>query len=133
MGLDWAMSKKIDLDGVAIVGDGGENTPPVFARQHNQYTAARNKTLPVYLYQTYCDPKYAQSQGGNPGNFANFMRELGVAFTAFDLTGGKIDYYSIPNLVQTMNASRFGVVEKIMACPLLTLDQVLPQPLAVGR
>ena len=34
------------------------------------------------------------------------------------------DYFSLPNLVQTMNANRFGVVDKIMAAPLVTLDQV---------
>lgn len=124
VGLDWAATKSLDLDGVAIVGDGGENTAPVFAEAHKGYQHRFNKSLPVYFYQTYCTPAYAAQPGGNPKNFSNYMGLASIPFTTFDLTSGKVDYYSLPNLVQSMNASRFGVVEKIMACPLLTLDQV---------
>ncbi len=133
VGLDWAMSKGLALDGVVIVGDGGENTPPVYAHAHQVYAHRNDKSLPTYLYRTFCPPQYAQSEGGNPRNFDRLMKQSSLTFTEFDLTSGKVDYYSIPNLVQTMNVNRFGVVEKIMACPLVTLDQVLPQPLAAGR
>lgn len=133
IGLAWATEKRLDLDGVVIVGDGGENTAPLFAAAHVEYKRTFDKNLPVYLYQTYCSPQYSLSPGGNPKNFATWMARAdiagysspgGIPFTTFDLTSGKVDYYSIPNLVQSMNASRFGVVEKIMACPLVTLDQV---------
>lgn len=124
IGLAWAIHKRLDLDGVVIVGDGGENTPPLYAAVHKDYEKIFGEDLPTYLYQTFCPPNYAMSQGGNPRHFKNFMDQAGLTFTQFDLTSGKVDYYSIPNLVQSMNASRFGVVEKIMACPLLTLDQV---------
>ena len=65
--------------------------------------------------------------------FKRYMDQMGLSFSEFDLTRGQVDYYSIPNLVQSMSVSRFGVVEKIMACPLVTLEQVLPQLAAVGR
>jgi hypothetical protein len=52
------------------------------------------------------------------------MRASGLAFTTFDLTSGKTDFYSVPNLVQSMAANRFTVVDRVMACPLVTLDQV---------
>jgi hypothetical protein len=144
IGLAWAIEKQLDLDGVVIVGDGGENTSPIFSLIHAEYRKRFDKSLPVYLYQTYCEPRYAQSLGGNPANFGIFMEgrslpgmylpmRTPVPFTKFDLTGGQVDYYSLPNLVQSMNASRFGVVEKVMACPLVTLDQVLPQTVAAGR
>lgn len=140
VGLAWAIEKRLDLDGVVIVGDGGENTAPIFANAYGEYKRRFDKDLPVYLYQTFCPPQYAMTPGGNPQNFAKFMA-LGanpmapspIAFTSFDLRSGKVDYYSIPNLVQTMNASRFGVVEKIMACPLVTLNQVLPNLAEKGR
>ncbi len=61
---------------------------------------------------------------GDPRLFGRNMAQVGAQFTEYDLSSGKIDYYSIPNLCSSMNASRFGVVEKIMACPLLTLEQV---------
>jgi hypothetical protein len=136
--LEWAESAKLDLDGVVIVGDGGENTAPFFAMEWRRYAKKHDKRVPVYLYQTYCDPRYAVSTGGNPKNFETVMNGRmptaygwrgdfsgePVPFTAFDLTHGQIDYYSIPNLVQSMSANKFGVVEKIMACPLVTLEQV---------
>ena len=123
IGLAWAIEKGLQLDGVAIVGDGGENSAPLFVNAHRVYKQKFDKELPTYLYQTYCAPNYALSPGGNPRNFAKLMEDGGTPFTAYDLTKGT-DYYAIPNLVQTMSASRFGVVEKIMACPLVTLDQV---------
>lgn len=124
IGLAWAIDKKLDLDGVAIVGDGGENTAPLFVNAHGVYKNKFDKDLPVYLYQTYCPPQYAMSSGGNPRNFGALMEQSHTPFTAYDLTSGKVDYYSLPSLVQTMSASRFGVVEKIMACPLVTLEMV---------
>lgn len=133
VGLHWALSYGHELDGVAIVSDGGENTSPVFAHVHQDYKRKFGKDLPVYLYQTYCAPNYAMTQVGNPRNFENWMNQASIAFTKFDLTDGKIDYYSVPNLVQSMSANRFTVIDKIMACPLLTLEQVLPQAVAVGR
>jgi hypothetical protein len=145
IGLQWAAAKGLDLNGVVIVGDGGENTAPFFAVEWREYERKRDKKLPVYLYQTYCDPKYANTTGGNPKNFEMLMAEQrpghyglsrdlsggAVPFTAYDLTHGSVDYYSIPNMVQGMNASRFGVVEKIMACPLLTLEMVFGKLVAV--
>ncbi len=125
VGLSWAASKGCELDGVVIVGDGGENTDPLFAMEHARWEKRTQKRLPVYLYQTYCAPRYAGMFGGNTRQFESYMKAAGIEFTAFDLTSGKVDYFSIPNLVQSMNASRFGVIEKIMACPLITLDQVL--------
>lgn len=134
VGLAWAIDKKYDLDGIVIVGDGGENTPPIFAQQHGAYETKFDKSLPVYFYRTFVEARYATSQGGNPKNFANNMNVghmIGnrasytpIPFTEYDLSSGKVDYYSLPNLVQSMNASRFGVVEKIMACPLVTLEMV---------
>lgn len=144
--LAWAAEHKVNLDGVVIVGDGGENTSPLFAIEWQNWKKRVDKELPVYLFRTFCPPKYANTPGGNPQLFKMLMggcnpnpwgvsapsSRPAISFTEFDFTHGQIDYYSIPNMVQTFNASRFGVVEKIMACPLLTLEQVLPQLAAKG-
>ena len=126
VGLMWA--GKQDLDGIAIVGDGAENSMPVFAGVYSAYKQAAKKEPPVYLYRTA-----STEWASNCQQFKRFMDQAGFGFSEFDLSHGKVDYYSIPNLVQSMNASRFGVVDKIMACPLVTLEQVLPQLAAVGR
>lgn len=121
VGLEWAISKKFELDGVVIVGDGAENNPPAYAYTHRAYEQSAGKRIPTYIFLT---------KGDSGGAFQRSMKQIGSPLTEFDLTHGKVDYYSLPNLVQQMSANRFGVIEKIMACPLLTLDQVLP-PLAV--
>lgn len=48
-----------------------------------------------------------------------------VPVTKFDLTHGRVDYYSIPNLVQQMNSNRYGLEEKVMGVGLLTLEEAL--------
>jgi hypothetical protein len=117
VGLQWASIQ--DLDGIAIVGDGAENHVPVFADVYAAYKQASHKEPPVYLYRT------ASTEGPlSCGAFKRFMDKTGAAFTEFDLTHRHVDYFALPNLVQTMSVNRFGLVDKIMACPLLTLEQV---------
>lgn len=124
IGLAWAFQDQFNLDGVVIVGDGGENNPPFFHTAHLEWKRYREKDLPVYFYQTYVAPQYAMTSGGNPQLFENFMRQAGIPVNKYDLTHGAVDYYSLPNLVQQMNANKFSVVDKIMACPLLTFEQI---------
>ena len=132
VGLEWAIEKKLPLDGVAIISDGGENRPPFFADAYRRYEAAFGKRLPVYYYRVW--PHEAYMQQFTEDLLTNSMKAASREMTKYDLAKGKIDYFSIPNLVMTMNASRFGVVEKIMAAPLVTIDQVLPLRVAtIGR
>ena len=123
VGLAWAMQYGHKPNGITIVGDGGENTVPMFAQQYVSYKSRFNEEPPVYFYQTYTPPQHANTPGGRPDLFEDSMRRIGVPVTKFDLTHGT-DYYALTNLVQTMNVSSFGVVDKIMAVPLVTLDQV---------
>jgi len=122
VGLEWALSKGLDLDGVAIVGDGAENSVPIFANSLGNYKAKFGKQLPTYIYKTAQSGKYLND---SPLQFSRHMAS--IPYTEHDLTHGNVDYYSLPNLVQSMNANSFGVVEKVMACPLLQLDTVLPK------
>jgi hypothetical protein len=52
------------------------------------------------------------------------MKQAGIEMQTFDIRGGT-DFYSIPNLAQTLRASRYSLVDEIMATPLLTLNSVL--------
>ncbi len=116
VGLAHAIGHKIPLDGIAIVSDGGENTAPLFAKAYQDYQKAMGMEPPIYLYRVK----------GEDDVLSSNLAHAGIALTKHDLTHGKVDYYSIPNLVQTMNANQFSLVDKVMACPLITLDQVLP-------
>ena len=117
VGLEWAA--KQDIDGIAIVGDGAENRTPFFAQTYAAYKQVSGKNPPVYLYRTASTESPASCL-----QFKQRMDAMGFAFSGFDLSHGKVDYYSIPNLAASMSVNRFSLIDRVMACPLLTLDRV---------
>lgn len=110
-GLQRMLDEKIEVDGIAIVSDGGENTAPYFSDVYKRYSAQFDKQVPVYFYQT---------TGDRPALIHN-MEYAKLDMQVFDLTKGKIDYYSLPNLVKTMRTNRYSLIDEIMASRLLTL------------
>lgn len=114
-GLQWAIDKKLEIDGIAIVSDGGENNTPYFANAYERYSKMFGKEVPVYLYQCV---------GDNPALIEN-MKEAKHDLQVFDIRHTSVDFYSVTNLVQTMRTQRYGLVEEIMEFKLLTLDDVL--------
>ena len=117
-GLLHAMERHAEVDGIAIVSDAQENTPPFFKDVYTAYCQSADKQIPVYLYR--CHTPYSPQY-----DLANTMRAAGHDLQEFDLRGG-VDYYSLPNVVQTMRTNRYSLVDEIMATPLLDLDIVLP-------
>ena len=51
-------------------------------------------------------------------------QNAGIEVQKFSL-GASTDYYSLPNLVETMRTTRYSLVDEIMEMPLLTLERVL--------
>lgn len=115
-GLMCAIEKKLEVDGIAIVSDGGENAAPMFAPTYKAYCQSVGKQIPVYLYKL---------RGNEADKFTPAMKAADIDIQTFDLTGG-VDYYSLPTLAQTMRVQRYGLIEEIMDCPLLDLDAILP-------
>jgi hypothetical protein len=119
-GLHRMMESGVEVDGIAIVSDGGENNPPYFPQVYKVYTERIGKEVPVYLY--HCD--------GERNVLSLTMQQSGLDMQVFDLTGG-VDYYSLPNLIQTMRTNRYSLVDEIMSTKLLKLADVLdfdPKP-----
>lgn len=115
-GLMCAIEKKLEIDGIAIVSDGGENTPPLFAPIYKAFCQSVGKQIPVYFYKL---------RGSEADKFTPAMKSNDIDIQTFDLTGG-VDYYSLPNLAQTMRVQRYGLIEEIMDVPLLDLAAILP-------
>lgn len=115
-GLLHMLDRKIDVDGIAIVSDGGENRLN-FADTYKAYTKAIDKQTPVYFYHV----------AGDTDVFSTRMRMAELDFQEFDLRGGTVDQYSLGNIVATMRTNRFGLIDEIMQTPLLDLDVLLPQ------
>lgn len=116
-GLDWALKSKKEVDGIVIVSDAKENTPPLFVDVYKKYNEAFGKEVPVYLYRTQ-----TKQTGWGDRDLAESMKQAGLDLQEFDMKG--VDYYSIPNLVAMMRTNKYSLVDEIMATPLLTLDEV---------
>jgi hypothetical protein len=121
-GLNRMLTEKIEVDGIAVVSDGGENTAPFFHEVYKKYAAFVGKDVPVYFYHTE----------GERNVFSGYLNSAGIESQLFDIRGSKVDYYSIPNMVQTMRASTYSLVDEILATPLLSLSDVLKSGELVG-
>jgi hypothetical protein len=90
----------------------GENCTPYFAPTYAGYTSDLGVEPTIYVYGTCPDAD-------------QFVRKHGLDCQTFDIGSGKIDYYSLPNLVQTMRVGRYSLLDEVLATELLTLDEVL--------
>lgn len=114
--LEWARLKRLDVDGIAIVSDGKENSTPWFSDVYSRWF--QDEQPPVYYYgiptgmTSYVDKEIEHT-----------CRVAGIDLQTFEL-GKQVDYYSLPNLVQTMRANKYSLVDEILGVPLLKLADV---------
>lgn len=120
-GLDMVKAMQIEVDGIAIISDAQENSTPWFYRVYQDYCAQIGKVVPVYLYR--CN---MGSQGWADHDLARTMKDAKLDMQEFDLRG-RVDSYSLPNLVATMRSNKYSLVDEIMGTALLTLDGVFRQ------
>ena len=116
-GMAAALARKDEIDGIAIISDAAENTPPFFWDAYQKYSRWADKDIPVYLYR--CE---LGQQGWGDIDLENSMKEKGLGMQVFNLTQG-VDYYSLPNLVQSMRTNQYSLADEILATPLLTLRE----------
>lgn len=110
-GLDYITTNGHEVDGIAIVSDGGENQMPYFHQAFQNFSKRFGKEPTSYWLRV-------GSPGGSLGNNA---RGNGIQLEEFDMTRG-VDYNSLPNLVKTLRTNRYSFVDEIMNTPLLTLS-----------
>ena len=113
-GLQYVLDEKIDVGGIAIISDGGENTTPYFGKVYQRYVKELDRTPTVYLYLT----------DGESDVFSSRCAQDDIDVQKFDLRRKTLDLYSLPNLVGTMRTSRYSLVNEIMDTPFLTQDMV---------
>lgn len=119
-GLQYLMDKNEEVDGIAVVSDCAENTPPYFADRYGKYCESLGKSIPVYVYR--CD---AGMTSPSDTELSVSMKSAGHDLQEFDLRGSKVDFYSLPGLVKSMNTSRYSLIDTIMETRLLTINEVL--------
>lgn len=125
----YAVEKGLPFGGIAIVSDGLENVAPFFAPLYSNWCEANGVEPPVYFYKAWHPTQRTLGRGLNlTGDlpFGQSCHHSGIEVQTFDL-GKTVDYYSLPNLIQTMRTSRYSLVDEILATPLLTLDEVFAE------
>ena len=109
VGLDWLMTQNHEVDGIAIISDGGDNTAPYFRDTYLRYAKKIDKEPTVYHFRVDGDP--------------NVLVNRDIQIETFNMD--KVDYYSLPNIVSTLRTNRYSMVDEILATPLLTLQKAL--------
>lgn len=120
-GLLSAMERNVEIDGIAIVSDGEENTPPLFVDQYKKFSSRSGKEVPVYLYRVA-----SSTHGFYDQDLAKQFKDARIDIQEFDLRQG-FDFYSLPNLVATMRTNRYSLADEILATPLLTMNDVFKE------
>lgn len=117
-GVQYALGNKYQVDGIAIISDAMENTAPRFVDQYKRLCEDQGKDIPVYLYRFH-----PGATGYQDTDLAISMQREEFDMQEFDLRTG-VDYYSLPNIVQTMRVNRYSLADEVLATPLLTLKDV---------
>jgi hypothetical protein len=121
-GLAYLSDHKLEVDGIAIISDGGENRMPAFASAYSVYTDKFGNQPTVYFYQL----------SGDTDVLSYHCATAQIDLQTFDLRGSaSVDYHSLPNLVQTMRVGRYSLIDEVLSTPLLTLDFVLDRTKSV--
>lgn len=108
-------------DGIAIVSDGLENTPPYFPDVYKEYSAKVGKQVPVYFYETH-----ATGRGFSDRPLVEYMKRERLEVHRFDYSNQTvIDYTNLPSIIATMKANPYGLIQEIMDTPLLTFSEAL--------
>lgn len=114
VGLNALFMRNFEVDGVVIVSDGAEHQSPYFTDVYKRYCEKRGKQLPVYFYRV----------PGEPDSLSGKCNMAGIELTTFDVATS-VDYYSLPNMIQTMRVNHYSLLDEIMQTPMLKLNEVL--------
>ncbi len=120
-GLRWLRANKHEVDGIVLVSDGGENTPPFF---HDEYKRMENEPAVVYLkLNSALDRHYNQRPGWCSAAFADRLMSKGIPHESWNL-GDEADSYALENIVKVIKPTTYGMLDEVMETPLITLRDV---------
>ena len=111
-GVDYIMKKGESVDGIAIISDGGDNTHPMFGPTYRKYAEQLGKEPTVYWFNV-------------SGDHDSLSNQVPGVIEKIDMRHGKVDYYSLPNVIATLRTNRYSMVDEIMGVPLLKMTDAL--------
>lgn len=114
--LQYLLERRIVVDGIAIVSDGGERHAPDFQSVYRAYEKTLGVSPTIYLYEV---------DGHDPNFLLARCQMAGIQVEHFNLRGRAVDSYSLPDLAQTMRVGRYSLLDEVMAMPLRSMDEIL--------
>jgi hypothetical protein len=122
-GIKYAIEKGLHVDGIAIISDGQDNFTGRVTAEYKKYAAKMGSEPTVYFYKV---------EGSSYDALTRELTAADLKDGLFDLTANKVDFYSLPNLVQTMRVGRYSLLDEVLDTPLKTLDKVLTKTVGYG-
>lgn len=111
-GLKYLQDRKIVVNGIAMVSDGGDNTHPLFHDAYKEYCRKMDIEPTVYLFHV----------NGERNVLSDYCKINKIQIETHDMEGS--DYYSLPNIIPTLKTTRYSLIDEIMNIPLLTFEKV---------
>jgi len=109
VGLRLLARKKIVPDAIVIISDGIENTQPYFGDVYSHdLDGARPDVYHISLSGGY----------GKADRFLNGIENITI-------DGNEMDYYSLPNMIVTMKADKYKLLDEINNSRLWTIEEAL--------
>ena len=115
-GIEFLRMKRLSVNGIAIVSDGGDRGTPSFTESYKRYCEMLDVEPSVYFFKV---------PGSDPDWLSEPCKQSGIPIERYDMSS-QADYYSIPNIVKLMKTGRFQLLDEIMSTPLLKITDVLP-------
>jgi hypothetical protein len=129
-GLRYLSDKKIGVDGIVLVSDGGENAAPWF---HDEYKKLDNEPTVIYLKLfSDLDRHYKVPQGTVADQFGLHLEKNGISFQAWSLGAGADDY-ALENIVSVIKPGTYGMLDEVMETPLVLLKDAFDGILFPGQ
>jgi len=129
-GLRYLADKKIGVDGIVLVSDGGENRPPWF---HEEYKKLDPAPSLIYLKLfSDLDRHYKVAPGTVSDQFGIHLHGHGITYQAWNLGEG-VDDYALENIVAVIKPGSYGMLDTIMETPLVLLKDVFKGVLFPGQ
>lgn len=112
-GLELLREKKIEVNGIAIVTDGGDHGSKEFYQSYKDYCNELSIQPSIYMYKV----------SGEYDTMSKLCITNGIDININDLRRGKITEDSLQYMVSTMRANKYSLIDDINNISLLTIQE----------
>ena len=114
-GLVYAAQQKFAAELVLVATDGAENTSPMFvdAYRHYERTLSLSPSLTVIRLP------------GEPDVLTPRIQAAGLPLTRYEFASEQVDGYNLPEIVNALRPTAYGLLTDVLATPLITVAEAL--------